>query len=495
LSKDKSSQLPFRGSRNIDIRMAVKAFRNANAMLSFGGFLLFVGIVFLPFNLYSAAQMLDRMYVDPGSAEWTWTMYSIASGVAIGPAMALFCFFAVATVRSRLSLVLWFLVTGNIVVSAIVSFGGAGEYFQRAGLSFNGPAIAQMIMSFGVLIILALAALRSISPGLSLSALDRKIARPTPQMPHFSSILRNMFGVWPGLRRSIFAASMSAVFAYLSGLIANLGVLIRMMLILSLIAVPVSLSQASGGYALGAFVFILLLAIVFYILAVLFRLSAQGLRNGARGLSRQSMEKLVSRDKRPPILFLRSFADDQVTLQQLGFWSRLMRGETPKRRLDHMLVEHFARYGPVVAIGRPGEKSLPFGAARIYVTDDKWQEVVIDLATKAGHIVLLADPTPGVAWEVQTMFGEKFRAKTLFLAPPKSNGLDENPLVRSCVKDLDIKERVPAHAIAIYFERGTSEGANEFTVLESPDFTADAYHVALQAFFRRNPQEALPNTT
>lgn len=54
--------------------MAVEAFRNANAMLSFGGFLLFVGIVFLPFNLYSAAQMLDRMYVDPGSAEWNWIM-------------------------------------------------------------------------------------------------------------------------------------------------------------------------------------------------------------------------------------------------------------------------------------------------------------------------------------------------------------------------------------------------------------------------------------
>jgi hypothetical protein len=144
-----------------------------------------------------------------------------------------------------------------------------------------------------------------------------------------------------------------------------------------------------------------------------------GFRFAARKFTRLSLEQLISKDARPPILFLRSFRDDQVKLQKARY--RLLRrmisvGE-PRPTLDHILLEEGTRYGPVVAIGAPGGRA-PFGAARHYVTTEDWKKVVAELSGRASSVVVTVDETEGVKWELDHLI-KNHLGKTLFLLPPR----------------------------------------------------------------------------
>jgi hypothetical protein len=62
------------------------------------------------------------------------------------------------------------------------------------------------------------------------------------------------------------------------------------------------------------------------------------------------------------VLYLRSFALDA----QLGRPSRMERflGTIPLANAEQAIVKVLRKYGPVIAIGRPGEALPPLGAAR-----------------------------------------------------------------------------------------------------------------------------------
>ncbi len=94
---------------------------------------------------------------------------------------------------------------------------------------------------------------------------------------------------------------------------------------------------------------------------------------------------VIASDPRPPILLLRSFADDQ----------RITREE---RHLEQI----FKPAGPFVAIGRPGDELPPLGAARFYVHDHEWKEFARKLMHDAALVLLMAGRTEGLAWELQT---------------------------------------------------------------------------------------------
>lgn len=83
-----------------------------------------------------------------------------------------------------------------------------------------------------------------------------------------------------------------------------------------------------------------------------------------------------------PILFLRGFDDDQCTYrrrpwQLLARWLDLW---SFRQNLDEALVDELAQFGPVVALGRPGDTRTPFGAQRHYAADADWQQTLADAA-------------------------------------------------------------------------------------------------------------------
>jgi hypothetical protein len=126
--------------------------------------------------------------------------------------------------------------------------------------------------------------------------------------------------------------------------------------------------------------------------------------HGRRHLALTAQQSLAE-DPRPPVLYLRSFGDDKSAgrvptgglLRHIGLSASLFDLKTE----EELIADSFREFGPVVCIGKPGEKLPELGAARIYESHTEWQEKVRDFMTKAKLVVLRLGDTPGFWWEVE----------------------------------------------------------------------------------------------
>ena len=93
----------------------------------------------------------------------------------------------------------------------------------------------------------------------------------------------------------------------------------------------------------------------------------------------------------PPVLYLRSFADDTVT------------GEPQAALLteEEEIAKAFQPFGPMIAIGRPGERLPDLGAARAYFTDETWQAAIHHYMEIANLVVIRAGESEGLLWEIK----------------------------------------------------------------------------------------------
>jgi len=192
----------------------------------------------------------------------------------------------------------------------------------------------------------------------------------------------------------------------------------------SAFVIPVELlgRQAAKTHSISTFPFIMGgLTIV----SLLVGLAA---RTGARRLMISSIRESQEYDQRPPILFLRSFRDDQVALSppRIPLVGRLVNLFQRKGSLDIILLEEGTAYGPVVAIGQPGEPLPPYGASRDYFHGGDWKGVVSKLADESRCIVICLDPTAGVMWELNHILSRGHGPKTLFLMNPGSREVEKN---------------------------------------------------------------------
>ena len=137
-------------------------------------------------------------------------------------------------------------------------------------------------------------------------------------------------------------------------------------------------------------------------------------------------------DARPPILFLRGFDDDQFTFKRpswqlpwrwFDFWSF-------RRNADEVLVDEAAQYGPVVALGRPGETARPFGGMRHYADHKDWQNVVETTAARARTIVLAAGDSEGLHWEIDLLRRRGLLDRTVLLFQPNESASNRDTLTR-----------------------------------------------------------------
>lgn len=135
-------------------------------------------------------------------------------------------------------------------------------------------------------------------------------------------------------------------------------------------------------------------------------------------------------DGRPPIVFLRSFAQDDIlrtenglpaekhptqggNLGELGLsifvpgvfllfylraFLRVLLGVF-NLTLEEELERYFGKSGPFIALGKPGELLAPGGATRVYVEGAKWKPTVTDLVKRA-QLVVWQGSTPGALWEL-----------------------------------------------------------------------------------------------
>jgi hypothetical protein len=161
------------------------------------------------------------------------------------------------------------------------------------------------------------------------------------------------------------------------------------------------------------------------------------------------------------------------------FWRRVFTLGLGVRRLDHIIVEQFSRYGPALALGSPGEKNLPFGAARVYVTHDTWKDKVAEVAQASRSVILVADKTPGVEWEIRTFMDGPWRDKTLFVCAPQSGDVRGNPVLAERMAALGVAEGGPPIIAAWWTPSGVLE-----LLRTRGKISPETLTVALQAFFR-----------
>jgi len=141
----------------------------------------------------------------------------------------------------------------------------------------------------------------------------------------------------------------------------------------------------------------------------------------ARMWSRATATRLRRLDRRPPILYLRSFRDDALPLPSVLSARRpflelfVPRGAEP---FEEAVAWELTPYGPVVAVGRPGRSLASLGAAREHLPDDEWRASVTDRMAAARAVVMAIGSTRGVHWEIGTLAANGHLTKTVFLFPP-----------------------------------------------------------------------------
>lgn len=121
-------------------------------------------------------------------------------------------------------------------------------------------------------------------------------------------------------------------------------------------------------------------------------------------------QRIMQEDTRPPILYLRSFKDDIDV-------SKSIKNYTIEEELAIVLNE----IGPVITVGKPGEKLPLPGAARTYLKKNKWQKKVTDLMLKSKLVVLQIGETDGIWWEMHTAFSKVKPEKLLIVAVNKKH--------------------------------------------------------------------------
>ena len=147
------------------------------------------------------------------------------------------------------------------------------------------------------------------------------------------------------------------------------------------------------------------------LIIVAWRLWRRSRQYGALGA-----DEAMARDPRPPVLYLRSFADDGASMIEASRWSLIRRGTrlaapvTPEQEI----AEFLARIGPVVAIGKPGEPLPELGAARLYVSDEQWQDKVLELMRQAALVVVRLGASPGLLWEIERSLERLPRRRLVF---------------------------------------------------------------------------------
>ena len=200
----------------------------------------------------------------------------------------------------------------------------------------------------------------------------------------------------------------------------------------------------------------------------------------ARRFMRRSLEEAQALDTRAPVLFLRSFLDDQVALNARRFRLEQWLFDAASRRtnLDHIVMTEGSALGPTVALGDPSDRTPPYGAARGYFDHSDWQDAVARLCDDSRAIIMTLDGTEGVAWEVEHLRTRRHAAKTLYLLRPDDIGTEEGAALITKVIGTAPASDEPVFGLEI-------DAAGAPTLLTAAAPTAYLYQVAVRSFLRR----------
>jgi hypothetical protein len=118
---------------------------------------------------------------------------------------------------------------------------------------------------------------------------------------------------------------------------------------------------------------------------------------GSQYAAKADAQRILT-DHKPEVLYLRSFRSDPSTAKYIfSTSSPLLSGLETQ---EEQLAEVVRPFGDLVAIGEPGEDLPEPGAARIYVSDEEWKEVVKRRMRAARLVIIRAGGGENLLWEL-----------------------------------------------------------------------------------------------
>jgi len=140
-------------------------------------------------------------------------------------------------------------------------------------------------------------------------------------------------------------------------------------------------------------------------------------------LTTKRAEDLLQQDDRSPVLYLRSFVDDRIAgkavmgSQQMDVIIKPLALAFTADTEEEVLTGELNRVGPCVAVGIPGERLPPIGAARMYFEDALWEEGVRALMERSELVVMRAGNTHGFLKELEMAVEYLDPRKLIILLP------------------------------------------------------------------------------
>ena len=135
--------------------------------------------------------------------------------------------------------------------------------------------------------------------------------------------------------------------------------------------------------------------------------------------SARTARELSERRPEPPILFLRSFMDDEQMVPSAdAVFMHALGAVRETVRLEEIVAGVMFARGPLVALANPLVDAVPIGAARDVAADDNWQDRVSEYLHASQAIVCFLGKTDNFRWEIDRIIeGGRLDAMLLVLPP------------------------------------------------------------------------------
>jgi hypothetical protein len=138
----------------------------------------------------------------------------------------------------------------------------------------------------------------------------------------------------------------------------------------------------------------------------------------------RSAGELLELDHRKPILFLRSFVDDNISTRNFSgrVASVILGAPVDSIRLEECAVDTVFKLGPVIALNRSGSQTSLLGAAKENISGD-WKEPLLTYLRRSKLVIAIYGTTEGIKWEISEILRQGYGDRLILIVPPKS-GID-----------------------------------------------------------------------
>ena len=106
-------------------------------------------------------------------------------------------------------------------------------------------------------------------------------------------------------------------------------------------------------------------------------------------------------------------------IDDFNLYLRSFDADNTHKKDEEFICRTFNHLFPTYAIGDPNSLLQPYGADRIYATDDEWQEAVSSLMSKSKLIIVRCGLTNGTLWEIDKIFSTPYVKKSVFIVDNK----------------------------------------------------------------------------